>query len=94
MSTSGINEHPLRRHPLFSGAKEMNESEEGGKMKIVKIGKFNEHGWPTGWHLNSEGMKDSAYCLGIIDEKVFVNGVEIVEWTEKRLEMIKEARNE
>jgi len=57
-------------------------------MKIVKIGKFDENGSPTGWHFDVEFQHGSGkYCLGLDTYgpgSVDVNGVEIVEWTERR----------
>ena len=55
-------------------------------MKIVKIGTFDERGMPTGWIIadNPNSTGSSYYALGIIDDTVRVNGVEIVEWTKKR----------
>ncbi len=61
-------------------------------MKIIKIGTFNECGNPINWHLDACGVTDdlktTEYGLGIVKEKVYVNGVEIVEWTEKRREIM------
>jgi len=59
-------------------------------MRIIKIGTFTEQGFPTNWHIDGTDMKDGEHCFGIINEKVCVNGVEIVEWTEKRREIMKE----
>ncbi len=63
-------------------------------MKIIKIGTFNEQGNPINWHLDACGVTDdlktTKYGLGIIKDKVYVNGVEIVEWTEKRREIMTE----
>ena len=56
-------------------------------MKIIEIGTFDGNGMPTFWHLAPEKMAGTEHCLGIFDEKVYVNGVEIVEWTEKRLRL-------
>ena len=61
-------------------------------MKIIKIGTFNKFGMPTGWEFDGNNMGNSKeYCMGldilgpgIVD----VNGIEIVEWTEKRKEML------
>jgi hypothetical protein len=69
-------------------------------MKIVKIGEFDKSGCPINWHLDMEGAEPGSYaatndkstchCLGLLgdttspDCPVTVNGVEIVEWTEKR----------
>ena len=58
-------------------------------MKIIKIGTFNKQGFPTNWHIESD-MKDGKSALAIIEEKVYVNGVEILEWTEKRREIMTE----
>ena len=65
-------------------------------MKITKIGTFEKNGMPTGWVLAPESeiglnyepkvVEADEYCLGIIEDKVFVNGVEVVEWTAARLE--------
>jgi len=60
---------------------------QGENVKIVKIGTFDEHGWPTGWHLDLENQNSVSYCLGI--DKLFpgsvdIAGIEIVEWTEFR----------
>ena len=33
---------------------------------------------------NEKAYKNKEYVFGIIDEKVCVNGIEIVEWTEER----------
>ena len=56
---------------------------------IVEIGTFDRLGAPTFWHIAPGPRKETQeYCLGIIDEKVFVNEVEIVEWTEKRLRLM------
>ena len=53
-------------------------------MRIIKIGTFDERGFPTGWSIDGIDMKEGEYCLGIIKEKVYINGVEIVPWTEER----------
>ena len=58
--------------------------------KIVKIGTFNEQGFPIEWDIDAEGTADIEHILGIIDDKVYVNGVEIVEWTEERKRHMKE----
>ena len=52
--------------------------------KIVKIGTFNEQGFPIRWTVDTEGVEELEHVLGIINEKVYVNRVEIVEWTEER----------
>lgn len=60
-------------------------------MKIVKIGTFNKFGTPINWELaceNPQNVSDAGYILGVIDEKVFVCGVEVVEWTNDRLEIM------
>lgn len=68
-------------------------------MKIIKIGTFDSDGNPIGWELdgsNSPCNFEAAtcnkvpHCLGFsdssggVDTIVTVNGVEIVEWGEKR----------
>ncbi len=57
-------------------------------MKIEKTGTFDENGLMVGWHLNGEGLDsgdDASSILAIINNKVFVHGVEIVDWTNERL---------
>ena len=69
-------------------------------MKIIEIGTFDDNGSPIYWSIGPENgtrsdfkpqeSKPENYCLGIIDDKVYVNGVEIVKWTEKRLGLMEE----
>ena len=64
--------------------------------KIIKIGTFNKQGFPIEWDVDMEEakewkeVKEVRHVLGIIDDKVYVNGVEIVEWTEERKRCMKE----
>jgi len=56
-------------------------------MKIVKIGTFDHNGCPTGWHIDMNDIPDGVYALGVDvigPGIVDVNGIEIVEWTNKR----------
>jgi len=60
-------------------------------MKIVKIGTFDRDGVPTGWHIDIKSTSEKGYVLGVGNIGpgiVDVNGVEIVEWTEKRKKMM------
>ena len=61
-------------------------------MRIIKIGTFNEQGSPIQWHLEPDSAEKTEYCLGIIKEKVCINGVEVVPWTEERNRCIARGR--
>jgi len=60
------------------------------KAKIIKKGTFSKEGAPTGWTIAPGQDEEIDYCLGVIDDKVFVNGVEIEEWTKERKKMMNE----
>jgi len=53
-------------------------------VKIVKIGTFNNQGFPLGWSIDTKDSEELKHILGILGDKVYVNGVEIVQWTEGR----------
>ena len=53
-------------------------------MKIIKKGTFDKQGMPTEWHIDMNEQENVEYALGVIKEKVCVNGIEIVEWTQER----------
>ena len=58
-------------------------------MEIIKIGKFDDRGMPTGWELDGSGMPENGYVLGLdvfFPGSVDVNGVEIKEWAIARKE--------
>jgi hypothetical protein len=60
-------------------------------MKIIKIGTFDKRGIPTGWHIDLSDQKGTEYCLGIdqiFSGSVDVNGIEIVEWTQARKDLM------
>jgi len=56
-------------------------------MKIIKIGTWNEQGFPLYWSIDlveREPVPAHRCCIEVRNEKVYVNGVEIVPWTEER----------
>lgn len=63
-------------------------------MKIIKIGTFDKQGHPINWHIDLDKIHDNErYALGVInEEKVCVNSVEIVEWTEERDRCMEEGK--
>ena len=61
-------------------------------MKIIKIGKWSEEGYPIGWVINTSGadifFDNNSFGFMQLgkDGSVSIGGVEVAEWSEARRE--------